>query len=313
MPAEDFNRPASGAYADLESLIALRFPARQIDIRRRRRALSRMTGGNRASFRGRGIDFDEVRSYQPGDDIRAIDWRVTARTGDAHTKLYHEERERPVLIAVDQRAGMFFGSRHCFKSVLAAHLAALVTWSALHCGERVGGVVFSDAGHRDIRPRRSRKTALGLLSTIVDFNHQLRAPGSDGGDGFADLLAMCRRIARPGASLVVISDFDGLLQQRAQEHLFQLSRHIELTALHCTDALEHQLPPPGEYAVTDGVQRSTLSTGADSLRRHYASEAGDYHAAIADALQRVGVPCRTARTDDSPFELLQGLYGSSRA
>src|SRR6056297_778379 len=214
MPAEGFNQPARGAYADLETLIALRFPARQIDIRRRRRALSQLSGGNRANVRGRGIDFDEVRSYQPGDDIRSIDWRVTARTGAAHTKLYHEEREGPVLIAVDQRTGMFFGSRCCFKSVLAAHLAALLTWSALNCGERVGGMVFSNDTHRDIRPRRSRNAALGLLSTIVDFNRRLQAPGADAGEGFADVLAKCRRIARPGASLVIISDFDGLLQQR---------------------------------------------------------------------------------------------------
>ncbi len=313
MPVEDFNRPASGAYAELEALIALRFPARQIDIRRRRRALSQMSGGNRANARGRGIDFDEVRSYQPGDDIRAIDWRVTARTGAAHTKLYHEERERPVLIAVDQRAGMFFGSRYCFKSVLAAHLAAIVTWSALHCGERIGGLVFSDDGHRDIRPRRSRKTALGLLSTIVEFNQRLKGPGVDAGDGFSDLLAMCRRIARPGASLVIISDFDGLMQQRAQEHLFQLSRHVELTALHCTDPLEQELPPPGDYVVTDGVQRSTLSTGAKALRSSYAREAGDYQAAIADALRRVGAPCRRVTTDDSPFQVLRDLYGGPRA
>lgn len=313
MPAEDFNRPPSGAYAGLEALIALRFPARQVDIRRRRRALSQMSGGNRANARGRGIDFDEVRSYQPGDDIRAIDWRVTARTGAAHTKLYHEERERPVLIAVDQRAGMFFGSRHCFKSVLAAHLAAIVTWSALHCGERIGGLVFSNDGHRDIRPRRSRKTALGLLSTIVEFNQTLKAPGVDDGEGFSDLLAMCRRIARPGASLVIISDFDGLMQQRAQEHLFQLSRHVELTALHCTDPLEHELPPPGDYVVTDGVQRSTLSTGASALRSSYAREANDYQTAIADALRRVGAPCRRVTTDDSPFLVLRDLYGGVRA
>lgn len=313
MPAADFKQPARGAYTDLESLIALRFPARQIDIRRRRRALSRMSGGNRANARGRGIDFDEVRGYQPGDDIRAIDWRVTARTGSAHTKLYHEERERPVLVAIDQRAGMFFGSQHCFKSVLAAHLAALVTWSALHCGERIGGVVFSDNEHRDIRPRRSRKTALALLSTLVDFNRRLSSPGSSGDDSLAELLGMCRRIARPGASLILISDFEGLLQPRAQEHLFQLSRHVELTALHCTDPLEHQLPPPGQYAVSDGRRRSSLSTASGELRRQYAEQAAGQQAAIADALRRAGAPCRVAATDEAPVLVLQDLYGSSRA
>ena len=133
---------------------------------RRNRALSVLAGPNKSNFRGRGIDFEEVRNYQPGDDIRSIDWRVTARTGTAHTKLFREERERPVLVAVDQRSSMFFGSSHCFKSVLAAQLASLLAWSALDAGDRVGGLVFNDASHREIRPRRSRKTVLALLSQI---------------------------------------------------------------------------------------------------------------------------------------------------
>ncbi len=107
-----------------------------------------------------------MRSYQPGDDIRTIDWRVTARTGSAHTKLFREERERPVLVVVDQRSSMFFGSSHCFKSVLAAQLASLLAWSALHGGDRVGGLVFNEQGHQEVRPRRSRKTVLALLSQI---------------------------------------------------------------------------------------------------------------------------------------------------
>ena len=131
MHLADVTSPARGAYADLNDLIALRFPARQLGLARRNRALNALAGPNKSNFRGRGIDFEEVRSYQPGDDIRTIDWRVTARTGSAHTKLFREERERPVLVVVDQRSEMFFGSSHCCKSVLAAQLASLVAWSAL--------------------------------------------------------------------------------------------------------------------------------------------------------------------------------------
>ncbi len=176
MQLADVTAPARGAYAELEDLIALRFPARQLRLARRNRALSVLAGPNKSNFRGRGIDFEEVRSYQPGDDIRSIDWRVTARTGSAHTKLFREERERPVLVAVDQRSSMFFGSSHCFKSVLAAQLASLLAWSALDGGDRVGGLVFNDAGHREIRPRRSRKTVLALLSQVAEYN-QRPAPG----------------------------------------------------------------------------------------------------------------------------------------
>ncbi|MEL7046686.1 MAG: DUF58 domain-containing protein, partial [Pseudomonadota bacterium] len=99
----DPSLPAQGAQVDVSRLLALRFPARQLDIRRRRRALAQLAGGQRSNFRGRGIEFEEVRGYQSGDDIRTIDWRVTARTGTAHTKMFREERERPVLLVVDQR------------------------------------------------------------------------------------------------------------------------------------------------------------------------------------------------------------------
>ncbi|HEY6130551.1 MAG TPA: DUF58 domain-containing protein, partial [Halioglobus sp.] len=154
MQLADINAPAHGAYVQLNELIALRFPAQQIKLGRRKRALNSLAGPIKSNFRGRGIDFEEVRSYQPGDDIRTIDWRVTARTGSAHTKLFREERERPVMVVIDQRGSMFFGSTHCFKSVLAAQLASLLAWSALHGGDRVGGLVFNDEGHQEIRPRR---------------------------------------------------------------------------------------------------------------------------------------------------------------
>ena len=169
MPAQDFQQPAHGVYAELADLIALRYGARNLQIGKRKRALSVLAGPNKSNFRGRGIDFEEVRGYQPGDDIRTIDWRVTARTGSAHTKLFREERERPVLLVVDQRNSMFFGSQHCFKSVLAAQLASLLAWSALNNGDRVGGLVFNDNQHREFRPRRSRNR-IGKWS---GYNHRV--------------------------------------------------------------------------------------------------------------------------------------------
>ncbi|GAB5450093.1 MAG: DUF58 domain-containing protein [Halioglobus sp.] len=311
MQPTDVNTPASGAYTELAQLIALRFPARQLRLGRRKRALSLLAGPNKTNFRGRGIEFEEVRGYQHGDDIRTIDWRVTARTGSAHTKLFHEERERPVLVVADQRNSMFFGSSHCCKSVLAAHIAGLIAWSALDAGDRVGGLVYNDGQHREIRPRRSRKTVLGLLSEIDAYNHQL--PGQvEEPRSFADTLAKLRRIARPGASVYLVSDFRGAAENSAREQLFELAKHTEVTAILCSDPLEEALPRAGTYAVTDGKQRSELQTGDRNARQRYRDESEQRNAQLGETFQRLGIPLLRASTNISPFDVLQTYYGERR-
>lgn len=312
MQLADINSPARGAYAQLDDLIALRFPAKQLKLGRRTRALSNLAGPIKSNFRGRGIDFEEVRSYQPGDDIRTIDWRVTARTGSAHTKLFREERERPVLVVVDQRSSMFFGSSHCFKSVLAGYLGSLLAWSALNAGDRVGGLVFNEAGHQEIRPRRSRKTVLMLLSQIMGYNTALPLDTSNAQDSFTHMLSNLRRIARPGSSLFLISDFRGASAEGAREHLFQLAKHTELTAVACADPLEAELPKAGSYAVTNGNERSELHTGDRQLRQNYRLQLQQQRELFTADLVRLGVPLLQASTDEAPFSLLQKYYMDPR-
>ncbi|MEQ9465105.1 MAG: DUF58 domain-containing protein [Haliea sp.] len=311
MRLAEVSDPATGAYVALETLIGLRFPATQLQLTRRNRALSALAGPNKANFRGRGIDFEEVRSYQPGDDIRTIDWRVTARTGSAHTKVFREERERPVLVVVDQRGSQFFGSQYCFKSVLAAHLAGLLAWSALGNGDRVGGLVFNDSRHREVRPRRSRKTVLTILSQIEAFNRRLPITGGDA-SSLAGMLDTLRRIARPGTSIYLVSDFYGAEDPAVREHLFRLAQHSEITALACSDPLETALPPPGRYAITDGRQRSELLTSDRRLRQQYREEQETRMSALGTDLQRLGIPLLRASTAESPFLLLQRYFGEQR-
>lgn len=312
MHLADISSPARGAHIGLADLIALRFPARQLKLTRRNRALSTLAGPNKSNFRGRGIDFEEVRSYQAGDDIRTIDWRVTARTGQAHTKLFREERERPVLVVVDQRDSMFFGSSHCMKSVLAAQLASLVAWSALDGGDRVGGLVFNSHDHRDVRPRRSRKTVLALLSQVANYNAALPQVSGGDADGFSTMLGNLRRIARPGSSLFLISDFRGADDDQAREQLFQLAQHTEITAIACSDPLENTLPRAGRYAVTDGEQRSALHTADRVLRETFHRQARELRDSLSRDLLRLGIPLLAASTDRAPFGLLQQYYGDAR-
>jgi uncharacterized protein (DUF58 family) len=300
--------PAQGPHCELQQLIELRYAANKLDLNQRRRALSLLSGPNKTNFRGRGIDFEEVRSYQPGDDIRTIDWRVTARTGSAHTKLFREERERPVLVCTDQRNRMFFGSQYCCKSVLAAQLAALLSWAALQGGDRLGGLVMGDAEHREVRPRRSRRSVLALLNHLTDLNRALPAEPPQPALRFSDLLVELRRIAKPGSALFIISDFSDALEQRALEHIHQLSRHMEITALHCSDPLERELPPAGRYCVTDGSNRTDLQTGARSIRQAFSERFESGLQKLQSQYSQLGIPLIEARTDQSPLALLQSFY-----
>ncbi len=167
-----------GAYTDIRDLIRLRYAVRELDSLTLPKSTNPLAGLLTSNFRGRGTDFAEVRVYQPGDDVRTIDWRVTARTQTPHTKVFQEEKERPVLILVDQSISMFFGSQVAFKSVIAAEAAALIAWTNLDRGDRVGGIVFTENHHREVRPRRSKHSVLRLLHEIHDFNHLLSRQAS---------------------------------------------------------------------------------------------------------------------------------------
>jgi uncharacterized protein (DUF58 family) len=308
----DFSSPSRGAYTSLADLIAMRFPARQLSLSKKKRALNTLVGPNKSNFRGRGIDFEEVRRYQPGDDIRTIDWRVTARSGNAHTKLFQEERERPVLVVIDQRNSMFFGSSHCFKSVLSSQLGSLLAWSALDNGDRMGGLVFNDTQHREIRPKRSRKNVLALLSHIHDYNANLPLTVDHDESSFANMMHKLRRVAKPGSAVFIISDFHGAQHSAAQEHLFQLAQHTEITALACSDTLESQLPRSGLYAVTNGMQRSELQTSNKTLRSEYHQRFAQRHTELTASLQKLGVPTLQISTQEPPFAQLQRYYGSAQ-
>ena len=172
--------------------------------------------------------------------------------------------------------------------------------------------MFADSGHRDIRPRRSRKTVLALLSELDNYNRALPTDSVAEQDSFANMLNNLRRIARPGSNIFLISDFAGIEQPHANEHLFQLAQHTQMTAIHCSDTLEGELPRAGLYAVTNGESRSELHTADKGLRRQYTQAYRERNQALHTTLQRLGIPCLEARTDQAPFSTLQTYYGENK-
>ena len=293
-----------GAHTDIRELIQLRYAARELDALDSDTTRNPLSGLLTSKFRGRGIDFAEVRIYQPGDDVRTIDWRVTARTQTPHTKLFQEEKERPVLNLVDQSISMYFGSKQAFKSVLAAECAALLAWTALERGDRVGGIVFSEQGHREIRPRRSKTSVLRLLHEIDDYNKALskkalpKQPNSGTQTYLADALRNVRRVAKHGSTIVIISDFL-TLNDEARIHLSQLARHDEVIGVHISDLLEKELPRPDLYTITDGVARSRINTSVRRHRRDYEQRYEDQLDGVRAAFARVKSPLVEVSTDQA--------------
>jgi len=276
-----------GLVASLEELVAAR-PGDAVDgFAPGGKVRTHQFGGHRSSFRGRGMEFDEVRAYQPGDDIRTIDWRVTARTGKAHTKLFQEERERPVLLLMDARMSMRFGTRDCFKSVLAARAAAVLTWVAIAGGDRVGGVVLTPFVLDAFRPERSRRRILHFVKAVAEataqgFGHEEERAEPE--PTLVEALAYLRSAARPGTLVFLVSDFADFDAAAARE-LNRLGHSSQVTAVFTYDALEARLPPRGSYRVSDGGAVARLDTGRRNL-------ADDYAARFAARRSRIESFCR---------------------
>ncbi|MDG1180389.1 MAG: DUF58 domain-containing protein [Gammaproteobacteria bacterium] len=300
-----------GALITLPHMLIQRQAAKALAYVSHARSIAGISGLHLSKIRGRGIDFEEFRPYQAGDDIRLIDWRATARTGRAVTKVFREERERPVIIAVDQCSSMFFGSQVAFKSVIAAQAAALFCWLAIDNGDRVGGLVFSDTDASLVRPKRSRRSALHLLNQIFTFNQKLNAKkehtpdsepqAADFKPGLAHALGQIRRITKPGSTLYVISDF-ATLDETALQYLNQLSRHNNVVCCMVYDALEESLPTPGVYSITDGSSKGSINTHSSKARSRYKQQFEERVATIESDLERLKIRLIKLRTNQLVVE-----------
>ena len=300
-------RAASVTAAPLEELVRLGEAARQLKLTPQV-ARARQAGQYLSRLRGRGMEFDESRPYQPGDDVRNMDWRVTARIGRPYSKLFREERERPVLIGVDARVPMFFATRGRFKWARAQCAAALLAWAAFQGGDRVGGELFSGTGHLELRPRRGRSSLLRFLKALAD-----QPPGKDDGTAsLADPLRRLRRTAHPGSLVVLASDFRGF-DESAERQLVRIARHNDVVLFHFHDRLERELPEPGLYRVGDGRRSLVLDTGRRELIEAHQARYRERVERLRRLGRQHGMTWLQCATDEEPVEVLARAFGRRRS
>ncbi|MDH5300404.1 MAG: DUF58 domain-containing protein [Gammaproteobacteria bacterium] len=256
-------------YVSQSQLIALRAAGERLQLKQQR--IGSVQSGNYSSrFKGRGMEFDESRQYQPGDDVRSLDWRVTARTGVAHTKLFREERERPVIGWVDLRPSMFFATRGVFKSVVAAKAAALISWSATKHGDRFGGMIFSDTEHYECRPHHGKDATLHWIKQLSEasrWSHEQSTSSTAEATDTLSALMRLRRVAKPGSLLFLFSDFRQL-NTAVSLQIGKLARHNDIVLFHIFDSLEQNLPSSGDYAIAWQQRFSRFSSNDKTRLQH---------------------------------------------
>ncbi|MDP2901885.1 MAG: DUF58 domain-containing protein [Methylovulum sp.] len=323
----------------LKALIDLAKPAASLTLHHQQ-FRAQQGGAYLSRFKGRGMEFDETRLYQPGDDIRSIDWRVTARTGKPHTKIFREERERPVFISVDNRATMHFATRGVFKSVLAAKLAGLLAWAAQHHGDRIGGQLFSERDCTELKPQNGRHAVLRFLNALVNPAHaginplvsihspplekgglggifqnipsnqaQQIPPLCKGGSEWIHPLALELMLARltqhahPGSLIYIISDFRGL-NDKAETHLAKLSQHCDVVLIFVYDPLESHLPAKGRFRFTDDERDVVIDSGDTQRILKYQQRFVERQQRLEQLAKKRGLAFIQCSTTDNPIQSL---------
>lgn len=294
-----------GVVADLNELIELRRYAQSIHYEPEGRALR--SGTHISRLRGRGMDFAEVRNYQAGDEIRHMEWRVTARTGRPHVKIYQEERERPVVILADFNPSMIFGTRVAFKSVIAARLAAILAWTVIKQGDRVGGLFFSATEHSEFIPRGRDSGVLPLLASLSHYTAQTDAQREEKPRLLSDALVRLRRVVRPGSILVLISDFY-TMDSECEKHLNRLRGHNDILAYHICDRIELTPPKPEQYAITNGQQEIILDTSLHAVSTAYEHYCQQRIEQLRDQFKRLQIQYVQATSETNLTQLVRQTF-----
>ena len=284
----------TGLAVTVAELIALAAQAQRVVYPPR--GYAARTGPHHSRLRGRGMDFSEARNYQAGDDVRHMEWRMTARTGRPHVKVYHEERERPLMLVVDFSPSMFFGTRVAFKSVIAARLAAIIAWTAALHGDRVGGLLYSPDAQQSFTPRGRHA---GVLPFLAGLSHYSQAQPSDYNTTpqiMDNAITQIQRLLKPGTMIVLISDF--YLWQDHHEPLWRrLSGHHDLLGYLICDPLELGPPVPQAYGMSNGSNDLLVDTSMTNVRQGYQAYCQQRIKRLTQQLHRIPMPLTQVSTE----------------
>jgi uncharacterized protein (DUF58 family) len=293
-------------YPDFDELIQLGQKASRLQILSGRQSMTAGSGEYASPFRGQGLAFHEVREYRFGDDIRSIDWRVTARTDKPHVKVFTEERERTVILCIDANAAMRFGTRGTFKSVQTARAAALLGWQANSSDDRVGSIVFGDVpdGMQFFAPARSRQAlsrTLKLLSQTTQGAHKTTVPPEVA-------LNYLERLAPTGSLVLVIGDFQPATEA-LEKRLGTLRRTCDVVLIAVNDPADREIPAMETVVFEDYTGRKlALDTNNRAGRDAYAAQWRENRKRLEDMAVRRGVGIVDLHTDKDVYaDLLLGL------
>lgn len=300
-----------GTRVELRELIALRGEVARLARLALRHTAGDLAGAHLSPFRGRGMEYAESRPYAVGDDVRHIDWRVTARTGRTHTKLFQPERERTTAVVCDRTAAMAFGTRVCFKSVQAARLAALMLWLAAQEGHRLAAA-GCDLPPQWVAPAGGRRGVLRALDALVRWQPEPGLPESvDAPVRATATLDSLRRVLRPGSQILLLLD-PRSVNAAVGSAVARLRAHHDLAACLLLDPLERAMPPAGSYGITDGVYSQQLHLESRAARqrwqRHFSAQQGE----ATEQLRRAGARVALVSTDEDPVDALGALLAGRR-
>jgi uncharacterized protein (DUF58 family) len=303
---------SDGVYVTTEQLVALEGRARNLTFVQKARSHQQLAGRMQSALRGRGLIFEELRDYLPGDDIRSIDWRVTARTSRPVVRIYGEEKERPAILVVDQRISMFFGSRRAMKSVTAAEAAMLCAWRILGSGDRVGGFIFGDGDIEEVKPHRSRNAIIALADKIAAKNAALNAgfAGAPSPASLDEVLQRVAGIAHHDHLIVIISDFGGH-GVTTRDLLLALSARNDVICLLIYDPFLLELPKSADIVVSGGGLQAELSLSQAGVRKSIDTFARNRGRELRAWQRELGLPMLPVSTAEETAPQLRRLLEQS--
>jgi len=290
-------------YSSLEHLIQLKFHVKHRRLAASQKLKGQLGGQQHAIRKGQGMDFNEVRPYQAGDDVRHIDWRVSARTQQVHTKVFTEEHEKPVLFILEQTSHLFFGSTKRFKTVQAANLFACLSWAGLNQKERVGGLIFDDNQFHWQPPKHHAKQLLPFLNKLISFQTKLRSPALPTGERWLDSLIHLQSLYVPGCRLFLIGNFSELNTAHFAQLRF-LKKRNDVLLIHVFDDIETRLPNLQQANFTNGIDEISYTITQDKQLKDYQSSYEDRIDQIQQQLNQLAIPFLKISAQADPTQAL---------